>query len=136
MGRSGTGLGMAVVWGTVQDHKGYIDIKSKEGEGTVFTLYFPATRREMAVEGLEVPRDQYQGKGERLLVVDDIQAQRDLASGILEKLGYEVSCVGSGEEAVEWLKTKTADLVILDMIMNPGMDGLDTYKEMVKLRPG
>jgi len=136
MGRSGTGLGMAVVWGTVKDHNGYIDVESTEGQGTTFTLYFPITRRHAAGKGHEVSLEDYQGKGESILVVDDIQEQRDVATGILEKLGYKVTCVASGEEAVQWLESNTADLVVLDMIMNPGMDGLDTYKEILKLRPG
>ena len=46
MGRSGTGLGLAVVWGTVKDHGGYIDVQSEEGKGSTFTLYFPVTREE------------------------------------------------------------------------------------------
>lgn len=136
MGRSGTGLGMAVVWGTVKDHSGYIDVESTEGQGTTFTLYFPITRRQAAGKGHGVSPHDYQGKGETILVVDDIQEQRDVATGILEKLGYKVVCVSSGEEAVEWLKSSTADLVVLDMIMNPGMDGLDTYREILKFRPG
>jgi len=136
MGRSGTGLGMAVVWGTVKDHNGYIDVKSTEGQGTTFTLYFPITQRHAAVKGHKVSLEDYQGKGESILVVDDIQEQRDVATGILGRLDYKVTCVSSGEEAVEWLKSNTADLVVLDMIMNPGMDGLDTYKEILKLRPG
>jgi CheY-like chemotaxis protein len=136
MGRSGTGLGMAVVWGAVKDHKGYIDVKSKVGQGTTFTLYFPITRRHTARENKRASLEDYRGKGERILVVDDIAEQRDLASSILEKLGYAVTCVSSGEEALEWLKSRTADLVVLDMIMNPGMDGLDTYKEILKLYPG
>lgn len=48
MGRSGTGLGMAVVWGTVKDHKGYVDVQGTEGKGTTFTLYFPVTRKEIS----------------------------------------------------------------------------------------
>ncbi len=136
MGKSGTGLGMAVVWGTVKDHNGYIDVQSTEGQGTTFTLYFPITRRQAVGKGREVSQEDYQGKGETVLVVDDIQEQRDVATGILEKLGYKVFCVSSGEEAVEWLKSSRADVVVLDMIMNPGMDGLDTYKEILKLRPG
>jgi two-component system cell cycle sensor histidine kinase/response regulator CckA len=125
-----------VVWGTVKDHNGYIDVESAEGQGTTFTLYFPTTRRQASSEGHEVSLQDYKGKGESILVVDDIQEQRDVASGILEKLGYKATCVSSGEEAVEWLKSSTADLVVLDMIMNPGMDGLDTYKEILRFRPG
>ena len=135
MGRSGTGLGMAVVWGTVKDNKGYIDIESTEGKGTTFTLYFPATRKGRAKGKPLVSIEDYRGKGESILVVDDVKEQRDISSTILSELGYSVSSVSSGEEAVEYLKTRTADLLVLDMIMDPGIDGLDTYKKILELHP-
>ncbi len=135
MGRSGTGLGMAVVWGTVQDHRGYIDIESKEGEGTSFYLYFPVTRDSIREEKSLVPVESYMGKGETVLIVDDIQDQRDLASNMLAKLGYSAKTLSSGEEAIDYLKDNSTDLVILDMIMDPGIDGLDTYREILKLHP-
>ena len=80
MGRSGTGLGMAVVWGTVKDHKGYIDVQSTEGKGTTFTLYFPVTRKETGRNERALPIEEYMGKGESVLVVDDIKDQREIAS--------------------------------------------------------
>jgi two-component system cell cycle sensor histidine kinase/response regulator CckA len=135
MGRSGTGLGMAVVWGTVKDHKGYIDVQSAEGEGTTFTLYFPATRQRLTQAQRGLPVENYMGQGEVILVVDDVNEQRDIASGILSGLGYCVTSVSSGEEAVEYLKNHAADLLILDMIMDPGIDGLDTYKKILEFRP-
>ena len=73
MSRSGTGLGLAVVWNTIQDHKGYINVKSSE-KGTVFELYFPATRDEVADERGAVPVDDYPGNGEKLLVDHKIEA--------------------------------------------------------------
>ncbi len=73
MGRSGTGLGMAVVWGTVKDHKGYIDVQSTEGKGTTFTLCFPVTRKEMTEREEALPMEKYMGKGETILVVDDVK---------------------------------------------------------------
>ena len=135
MGRSGTGLGMAVVWGTVKDHNGYIDIQSAEGEGTTFTLHFPVTRKSIE-ERSEISLKDYMGKGETILVVDDVEEQRNIASGMLKELGYSVVSVSSGEDAVEYLKANKADLLLLDMIMDPGMDGLDTYKEILELHPG
>ncbi len=135
MGRSGTGLGMAVVWGTVADHKGHIDIQSSVGKGTTFTLYFPVTRKEAKGDESGFSIDDYKGKGERILVVDDVLTQREIASAMLKKLEYEVSTASSGEEAVEYLKTNTADLIVLDMIMDPGMDGCKTYEEIIKLHP-
>jgi len=136
MGRSGTGLGMAVVWGTVKDHKGYIDVESSEGNGTTFTLCFPVTREEIAKDESLVSIQDYMGKGESVLIVDDVQEQRELASKMLNRLGYSVNTVSSGEEAVDYLKKHSADLLVLDMIMDPGIDGLDTYKKILELHPG
>ena len=136
MGRSGTGLGMAVVWGTVKDHNGYIDIQSTEGKGTTITIYFPVTRRQTEKVKTPVPIEVYRGKGETVLIVDDMEEQREIVSGMLDSLGYAVSSVPSGEDAVEYLKTCSADLLLLDMIMDPGMDGLETYKRILKTHPG
>jgi len=136
MGRSGTGLGMSVVWGTVKDHLGYIDVQSREGEGTTFTLYFPATRKEKERDDLRVSIESYRGRGESVLIVDDVEQQREIATEMLKGLGYSVTAVSSGEEAVEHVKTHSVDLLILDMIMEPGMDGLDTYRAIIRFRPG
>jgi len=136
MGRSGTGLGMSVVWGTVKDHHGYIDVESREGEGTTFTLYFPATRKEKQADQPRLSVESYKGRGESILIVDDVEQQREIATEMLKGLGYSVAAVSSGEEAVEYLKSHSVDLVVLDMIMDPGMDGLDTYREILRFRPG
>jgi PAS domain S-box-containing protein len=136
MGRSGTGLGMAVVWGTVKDHRGYIDITSTEGQGTEITLYFPVTRKVFYPEAEIASIKELMGRGESILVVDDIEAQRQIAAEMLEKLGYRVTVVSSGEEAVEYMHDNMADLLVLDMIMEPGIDGLETYREILKFRPG
>jgi len=136
MGRSGTGLGLAVVWGTVKDHKGYVNVESVEGEGTTFTLYFPVTRNDMAREQTALSHAEYMGKGESILIVDDIGEQRELAARMLSRLRYKVTAVSSGEEAVEYLKEEPFDLVVLDMILDPGIDGLDTYIRMLEVRPG
>ncbi|MFZ4441282.1 MAG: hybrid sensor histidine kinase/response regulator, partial [Syntrophales bacterium] len=125
MGRSGTGLGLAIVWGTVKDHNGYIDIQTEIGKGTTFTLYFPVTQENLVAPEAEIPLEQYMGKGETVLVVDDRAGQREIASRLLMKLGYQVHQVSSGEEAVEYLKTNKADILVLDMIMTPGIDGLE-----------
>ncbi|MEI7639050.1 MAG: PAS domain S-box protein, partial [Syntrophus sp. (in: bacteria)] len=135
MGRSGTGLGLAVVWGTIKDHNGYINVESTEGKGTTFTLYFPVTREEMESEQISVSMSEYMGNGETILIVDDINRQRELASRMLSKLNYSVSAVASGEEAVEYLKTNKADLIVLDMIMDPGIDGLETYEKILEISP-
>jgi len=136
MGRSGTGLGMAVVWGTVKDHRGYIDLKSAEGKGTEITLYFPVTRKVFSQDAELASIQDVMGNGEAILVVDDIQEQRHIAAEILEKLNYAVTTMPSGEEAIEYLRDHTTDLLVLDMIMEPGIDGLETYKKILKIHPG
>ncbi len=135
MGRSGTGLGLAVVWGTVKDHHGYIDVQSEEGRGSTFTLYFPVTREEMVSDQKGVSPGSYMGRGESILVVDDGKEQRELATVMLSGLGYRVSSVSSGEEAVTYLKANRVDLLVLDMIMDPGMDGLETYQKVLEVNP-
>ena len=135
MGRSGTGLGLAVVWGTVRDHNGYIDVQSEEGKGSSFTLYFPVTREMAAGVKAPVAQEFYGGHGEKILIVDDVAGQRDLAQTMLERLGYAVETVSSGEEAVEYLKANKADLILLDMIMDPGIDGLETYRQILEKTP-
>jgi len=136
MGRSGTGLGMAVVWGTVKDHRGYIDIISTEGKGTEVTLYFPITRKVFVPEAEIASIKDLMGNGETILVVDDIEAQRQIAAEMLDKLGYQVFTAAGGEEAVEYMRSHTVDLLILDMIMEPGIDGLETYRRILKIHPG
>jgi CheY-like chemotaxis protein len=135
MGRSGTGLGMAVVWGTVKDHQGYILVESEVGQGSSMVLYLPASRRELPAQEKAPGVAHYAGRGETILVVDDLPEQTTLVSKMLERLGYRVHAVQSGEAAVEHLKAGAADLVILDMIMDPGMDGLDTYRLIHSMRP-
>ncbi|MBN1636712.1 MAG: PAS domain S-box protein, partial [Deltaproteobacteria bacterium] len=135
MGRSGTGLGLAVVWATVKDHNSYLDLSSAEGEGTRFDIYFPATRNEMEKDLREISQQELMGT-EKVLVVDDVPEQREIASKFLTKFGYQVETVSSGEEAIEFLKHNTADLVLLDMIMDPGIDGLETYKKILEIKKG
>jgi PAS domain S-box-containing protein len=135
MGRSGTGLGLSIVWGTVKDHNGYIDLQTEEGEGTTFTLYFPVTGEELLIQRQKLPLERYMGNGESVLVVDDIAEQRDIAARLLEKLGYDIHVAASGEEAVEYLRGNKADIMVLDMIMTPGIDGLETYRRVLEINP-
>lgn len=135
MGRSGTGLGLAVVWGTVKDHQGYINVESEIGKGSFFTLYFPVTREELPRQETAADISEFMGGGELILVVDDVKEQRNLAATMLKRLNYRVVAVAGGEEAVEYLKERNVDLVVLDMIMDPGMDGLDTYQKIIEIHP-
>ncbi len=135
MGLSGTGLGMAVVWGTVQDHNGYIHVESELGKGTTFDLYFPMTRTEVLHPEKDPDMAIYTGCGQTILVVDDIREQREIASEILTRLGYNVEVASSGEAALELLSRKSVDLIVLDMIMPPGIDGLETYRRILRRKP-
>ena len=136
MGRSGTGLGMSVVWNTVKDHQGYIDLKSVEDQGTRITLYFPVTTNSRQLADKVTGVDDLMGAGQSILVVDDVEEQRQIAQKILEKLDYKVTLSPSGEHAVEHLRHNKVDLVVLDMIMDPGIDGLETYRKLANLHPG
>ena len=103
MGRSGTGLGLAVAWNVVQDHKGYIGVTTGQN-GTTFELFFPITRDQITGEDSAISMEALQGDGETILVVDDIESQRDISGRILETLGYKVKAVASGEESIEYMK--------------------------------
>ena len=135
MGRSGTGLGMSVIWATVKDHHGYIDIKSKKGKGTTVDLYFPVTRVEKTKKIPGESIEKYKGN-EKILIIDDVEEQREVASDILIQMGYQVAAVSSGEEAVEYIIHHPVDLVVIDMIMEKGIDGLETYRRIIRYRPG
>jgi len=136
MGRSGTGLGLAVVWNTVHDHGGFVDVASS-GRGSLFSLYFPIDRFGISKLAEQSPAiGQYHGNGEKVLVVDDQKSQRDIASRLLSRLGYQPLTVQSGEEAVEYVKTTPVDLVILDMMMDPGINGCETYERILRYAPG
>jgi signal transduction histidine kinase/ActR/RegA family two-component response regulator len=136
MGRSGSGLGMAIVWGTLKDHNGYIDVRSEQGKGTTFTLYLPATGEVPQEDDVPFRTEDYMGRGESLLVVDDVSMQRDLCVAMLKKLGYAAEAVPSGEAAVEYVHRKPVELLVLDMIMDPGIDGLETYRRIRAANPG
>jgi two-component system cell cycle sensor histidine kinase/response regulator CckA len=101
-------------------------------------LYLPATRDSLEHKDQVTPLEDYRGNGERILVVDDMPAQRKITSEMLTVLGYRVSTVASGEEAEAFIRENTVDvdLVILDMIMAPGIDGLETYIRLREIRPG
>jgi CheY-like chemotaxis protein len=135
MGRSGTGLGLTLVWNVIHDHNGYIDVKS-DHNGTSFTLYFPITRDDLLDDTLSVPTEGLSGDGKMVLVVDDVKSQREILCTMLEKLQYTSKAVSSGEAAIEYLKEHTVDLVLLDMIMEPGINGRQTYEKIIEMHPG
>ena len=135
MGRSGTGLGLAVVWNTVQDHEGSVSVNSGDG-GTAFTLHLPVSKQAKSskMSKLGEVLGTLHGK-ETLLVVDDEEMQREIVVKILTTLGYEVSAVSSGEEALVFLEKNTVDLVLLDMHMEPGINGRQTFEQIIRIHP-
>jgi PAS domain S-box-containing protein len=129
----GTGLGLAMVYGIVRNHHGYIDCSSSPGEGTAFRTYLPVIETEdtIAFDGpVEVPK----GGRETILLVDDEAAVLDLGEKILTTFGYTVRTAVDGESALEVYRGEKdlIDLVVMDMIM-PGMGGKKCLKEMLRI---
>jgi len=132
----GMGLGLAMVYGIVTQHKGYITCYSEPGVGTTFKLYFPVT--EMKAESSVQHEERRLPSGsETILLVDDEELIRDLAKRILSRAGYTVLTAANGREAVQTYKKKghTISLTVLDLIM-PEMDGKQCLKELLNINPG
>jgi CheY-like chemotaxis protein len=136
----GMGLGLSIVRGVVKDHGGFLDLDTEIGRGSTFMLYFPAVAA--AVKKVEPTASLPRGR-EHILVVDDEPAQRYVAKRLLNELGYKVTVANNGQEAVNLVKEAKAagndrpfDLVMLDMIMEEGFDGLVTYELLSELCPG
>ncbi len=129
----GTGLGLASVYGIVKGHHGYIDVQSAVGQGTTFTLYFPASGRQVATSQPEP--EAVKGSG-TVLLVDDEEVIVEVASGMLKLLNYEVLSARSGSEALSVFEAHQdrIDLVILDMII-PDMDGAQIFHRIKQLAP-
>ena len=134
MGRGGTGLGLTVVWNTMENHDGRVIVTSDE-HGTCFKLFFPVSEKTDTDTISDTALESLTGNSESILIVDDEQQLRDIACQMLQNLGYKVDSVSSGELAVEFVKNKPVDLIVLDMLMNPGINGRQTYEEITKLHP-
>ncbi|MCB2181563.1 MAG: response regulator [Desulfobulbaceae bacterium] len=134
MKRRGGGLGLSVAWNIVKAHGGSIDVICSS-KGTCFEIYFPA----MLEKNTGFKDSSQNGKNEQgrytVLVVDDELIQLELAKSMLEELGYRVITVPSGEKAIEVVQSQGVDLVILDMIMDPGMNGRQTLEGIRKVNP-
>ena len=131
----GTGLGLASVYGIIENHEGFINVYSQKEKGTTFTIYLPASQ-----ENVEVPAASQDnivmGEG-TILIVDDEEIILEVGEPLLEKLGYEVITALNGKDALElYVKNqKRIDLVIVDMIM-PGMNGGEMFGRLKKINPG
>jgi two-component system, cell cycle sensor histidine kinase and response regulator CckA len=130
MGRSGTGLGMSVVWGTIQDHNGYIELKSKMGEGTTFDIYLPALSESSAFECEITDKTSLKGNGEKILILDDEEIQLEIADSLFTELNYKVKTISDPKKIMREIDDFVPDLVILDMILSEEKDGLDVYKDI------
>jgi CheY-like chemotaxis protein len=134
LGRSGTGLGLTVVWNTLKEHNGTVTVVSNT-QGTSFKLFFPITKEVISLSK-STTADPLQGNGETILVIDDEPTLRDIACSMLDVFGYNVTLANSGEEAVAYLQDHQVDLILLDMLMEPGIGGRETYEQIIKLHPG
>jgi CheY-like chemotaxis protein len=130
----GTGLGLASAYGIIKGHNGIINVYSEPGQGSTFSIYLPASSK-------EVTRKPHLGKGvlrgsETVLLVDDEKMIIEVGRRMLEQMGYQVLVAGGGKEAVRVYEEKRdqVDLVVLDMIM-PDMGGADTYDALKEINP-
>jgi len=132
IGRSGSGLGLSVVYGIIKDHGAYYDILTKINAGTEFVFYFPATGV-AASSKRAVDREIY--GNEKILLIEDSIEHRDMTVQLLEGLGYKIDAVDSGQTALEYLDINAVDIVIMDMYLEDDFDALDTYRLIVEKYP-
>jgi two-component system cell cycle sensor histidine kinase/response regulator CckA len=134
MGR-GAGLGLATVYGIIKGHKGMINVYSEPGHGTTFTIYLPASEKEVVKE--ETAIGTIDRGTETILLVDDEKMVLEVSKELLKSMGYRVYAVESGQEAIALFKGKRneIDLVILDMIM-PEISGGETFDRLREINPG
>ena len=134
----GTGLGLATVYGIVQQHEGWIEVKSEVGRGTTFSILLPATDGQVEAAPAEsAASDAPRGGPETILVVEDEALLRELAGAILQELGYTVLQASTGLEAlVLWKKHRDQiHLVLTDMVMPGGLTGRDLAERLRSDRP-
>ena len=134
MGR-GTGLGLASVYGIIRNHGGAVGVESREGEGTVFRIYLPASKSKPLQKKEETLPEVLNGSG-TILLVDDEEMITQVGGEILEKIGFKVLLANSGKQAVELFRRRpdSIDLVILDMIM-PEMNGPEVFDRLREFNP-
>jgi PAS domain S-box-containing protein len=133
----GTGLGLAVAFGIIHIHQGFIDVSSKPGNGTTFSIYFPVNPEEL--EPFEIKKemlDETEGGTETILLVEDEEMLRNLTKMVLKGKGYNVVTASDGEEAVRMFVLRQNDiaLVLSDMGL-PKLDGYDVLKQVKRIKP-
>ncbi|MBE0568049.1 MAG: PAS domain S-box protein [Deltaproteobacteria bacterium] len=132
----GTGLGLAMVYGIVKQHNGFINVYSEPGKGTTFRIYFPAVddpADSKVVASLGIIR----GGSETILLAEDDRSIRNLTEKILSSYGYRVLVACDGEEAIDVFRRhgKEIAMVVLDVVM-PKKGGKQAYDEMINTAPG
>ena len=135
LGRSGSGLGLSVVYGVLQDMNGHVDVQSEPGAGTRFLVGLPACHAGGAAQASAEDGD-LAGTG-TVLIIDDLASQRMLGARVLGALGYSVLTAGHCAEALRILsESAQVDLVLIDMLLQDHPDGLDTFRAIQAVRPG
>ena len=132
----GTGLGLAMVYGIVKNHEGYILCYSEVSTGTTFKIYLPAMEQSGQSQKPVEAEDLFKGGDETILVVDDEEYIRELVVELLTDAGYKVLTATDGEGALKLYgkKQRNIDLIILDLVI-PGMGGKKCYEEILKVNP-
>ncbi len=134
MGKSGTGLGLSVVWNTMEDHGGKIFVESND-QGTTFQLFFPVVEEERTAQTEDNRSGEIIGNNEHVLIIDDESQPRDIAVQMLQTLQYKVDAVSSGKSAIDFVQQTPVDLLVIDMLMGPGLNGRQTYEEIIRFNP-
>jgi signal transduction histidine kinase/CheY-like chemotaxis protein len=131
---TGTGLGLASAFGIIKNHNGYIDVKSREGQGSTFTIYLPAFDGE--IPDKEEAQDDLPPGNETILLVDDEETILDACGTMLNRMGYTVITARGGREAIAVYQERHADIdmVILDIIM-PDINGGEVFDHLVEIDP-
>ena len=131
----GTGLGLAMVYGIVKQHDGFIHLYSEPGKGTAFKVYFPAIEAQPDAVPTIRKEEIVRGGTETILLAEDEEAIRSFIERTLKGLGYNVLVARNGEEAIEiFRKNKEIVLAVLDVVM-PRKGGKEAFEEMHKANP-
>jgi two-component system cell cycle sensor histidine kinase/response regulator CckA len=136
----GSGLGLATSYSIVRNHGGFIDVKTKSGAGSTFSIYLPALASQIKTEAVEKPQPAAKTGRARILVMDDEEVIRNLSRELLGLLGHDIEVVEHGQAALEKYRSAIAegrpfDVVILDLTIRGGMGGVETVQHLLKIDP-